>query len=37
MIDNNVFRMPVLKDGKPVGIITRHDLLKLIIDSGHQT
>ena len=37
MIDNNVFRMPVLKDGKPVGIITRHDLLKLIIDGGHQT
>lgn len=37
MIDNNVFRVPVLKDGKPVGIITRHDLLKLIIDSGHQT
>jgi len=35
MIDNNVFRMPVLKDGKPVGIITRHDLLKLIIDSHH--
>jgi CBS domain-containing protein len=37
MIDNNVFRMPVLKDGKPVGIITRHDLLKLIIDNDHQT
>lgn len=37
MIDNNVFRMPVLKDGKPVGIITRHDLLKLIIDNNHQT
>lgn len=37
MIDNNVFRMPVLKDGKPVGIITRHDLLKLIIDGDHQT
>lgn len=37
MIDNNVFRMPVLKDGKPVGIITRHDLLKLIIDGDHKT
>ncbi len=37
MIDNNVFRMPVLEDGKPVGIITRHDLLKLIIDSDHHT
>ena len=37
MIDNNVFRMPVLKDGKPVGIITRHDLLKLIIDGDHHT
>lgn len=37
MIDNNVFRMPVLKDGKPVGIITRHDLLKLIIDNNHHT
>jgi CBS domain-containing protein len=37
MIDNNVFRMPILKDGKPVGIITRHDLLKLIIDNDHQT
>ncbi|MBT5470170.1 MAG: CBS domain-containing protein [Nitrospina sp.] len=32
-IDNQVLRLPVTHQGKLVGIVTRHDLLKLIIDS----
>lgn len=30
MLENNFHRLPVLRDGTPVGIITRHDLLKLM-------
>ncbi len=32
-LDNQVLRLPVTHEGKLVGIVTRHDLLKLIIDS----
>ena len=30
MVNNNLHRLPVVRDGKPVGIVTRHDLLKLM-------
>lgn len=30
MIDHGVHRVPVVRDGVPVGIVTRHDLLKLM-------
>lgn len=30
MIDHSLHRIPVLRDGVPVGIVTRHDLLKLM-------
>jgi CBS domain-containing protein len=31
MINNKVNRLPVLKEGKLVGIISRHDLLKVLV------
>jgi CBS domain-containing protein len=30
MLENNIHRVPVVRDDKPVGIISRHDLLKLV-------
>jgi CBS domain-containing protein len=33
MIKHDAYRIPVLKDNSPVGIVTRHDLLKLIINN----
>lgn len=30
MLENNIHRVPVVHDNKPVGIISRHDLLKLV-------
>lgn len=30
MIDHGLHRMPVVRNGVPVGIVTRHDLLKLM-------
>lgn len=32
-LDKQVLRLPITKQGKLVGIITRHDLLKIIMDS----
>ncbi len=32
IIEHNYHRFPVVKDGKPVGMVSRRDLLKLIID-----
>jgi len=37
MIDQSVDRIPVLNKNRLVGIVARHDLLKLIIDSDHNT
>jgi len=37
MIDHSVDRIPVLNKNRLVGIVARHDLLKLIIDSDHNT
>jgi CBS domain-containing protein len=32
MLENNVHRLPVLRGGKPVGMVSRHDLLKLVLE-----
>lgn len=32
MLDHHVHRLPVVRDGTPVGMISRHDLLKLIVN-----
>jgi CBS domain-containing protein len=34
MLDYDINRIPVVRDGVPVGIVTRHDLLKLILHKG---
>jgi len=31
MLDHRVHRIPVVKDGVPVGIVSRHDLLKMVV------
>ncbi len=31
MLENSVHRLPVVKDGVPIGIVSRHDLLKLVV------
>lgn len=31
MLNERVHRLPVVRDGIPVGIITRHDLLKMVV------
>jgi CBS domain-containing protein len=36
MVDHGVKRLPVVQDEVPVGVITRHDLLRLLKDQpGH--
>ena len=30
MLENNIHRVPIVRSEKPVGIISRHDLLKLV-------
>lgn len=32
MVRHDVNRIPILRDGKPVGIIARHDLLKMMVN-----
>jgi CBS domain-containing protein len=34
MIRRDINRVPVVRDGKPVGIVARHDLLKLVLSKG---
>jgi CBS domain-containing protein len=31
MMEEHVYRVPVVRDGKPVGIIARHDLLCIML------
>jgi len=31
MLNERVHRLPVVRDGIPIGIITRHDLLKMVV------
>jgi len=31
MLRHGYYRIPVVRDGKPVGIIARHDLLRLVL------
>ncbi len=31
LLKHNVNRLPVVRDGKPVGIVSRHDLLRLML------
>jgi CBS domain-containing protein len=31
MVNRNLHRIPVVRDNKPVGIVTRHDLLRLMV------
>jgi CBS domain-containing protein len=33
LIDNQINRLPIIHQGKLVGIVTRHDLLKCIFDT----
>jgi CBS domain-containing protein len=35
-IDNQILRLPITHEGKLVGIISRHDLLKVINDSAPE-
>ena len=30
MVANDIGHVPVVRDGKPVGIVTRHDVLRLV-------
>jgi CBS domain-containing protein len=32
MLKHNYHHIPVVRDGIPVGIVTRHDILKMTID-----
>jgi CBS domain-containing protein len=32
MIHHDIARVPVVRDGAPIGIVTRHDLLRLIVN-----
>lgn len=36
MLDRDLERVPVVRDGKPVGMLARHDLLKLIAGPPHR-
>ena len=36
MVEHNVHRLPVLRDRVPVGIVARHDLLKLMVRDALQ-
>jgi len=31
MLDHKVHRLPVVRDGVPIGMVSRHDLLKLVV------
>ena len=31
MLDHKVHRLPVVKDGVPLGMVSRHDLLKMVV------
>lgn len=31
MLENSVHRLPVVRDGLPIGMVSRHDLLKLVV------
>ena len=33
MVDSGIHHLPVLVDGEPVGMISRHDLLRLFAES----
>ena len=33
--ENDIHHIPVLKGKKPIGIISTHDIFKLIFDTGH--
>lgn len=39
MLEQRVHRLPVVRDGVPIGIISRHDLLKMVVQKfeGIQT
>lgn len=37
MLRHNINRIPVIRDEKPVGMIARHDLLRLLIDGAAAT
>jgi CBS domain-containing protein len=34
MVRHDVNRIPIVRDQKPVGIVARHDLLKMMVNSG---
>lgn len=34
MVRHDVNRIPILRDGNPVGIVARHDLLKMMVDNS---
>ena len=37
MLRHNIHRVPVVRDRVPVGIVARHDILKLMAgDAGHR-
>jgi CBS domain-containing protein len=34
MLEHDINRIPVVREGRPVGIIARHDLLRMLIEEG---
>lgn len=34
MLERDVKHVPVVRDGEPVGMVTRHDLLRLLVETG---
>jgi len=36
LLDYNIKRIPVVRDGEPVGIVSQHDLLNLMIGDRHR-
>jgi CBS domain-containing protein len=37
MIKSDLKRLPVVREGIPIGIVTRHDLLKLMVNNAKNT
>ncbi len=37
MVNNDLKRIPVVRDGVPVGIVARHDILKMMLEQGVKT
>ncbi len=34
MLEHDINRIPVVRDGRPIGIVARHDLLRMVVEKG---